>query len=48
MLIRDAWIGEGRARAVPADLRRAMAVYAVACLLLTAIVALAAIVPRYV
>jgi adenosylcobinamide-phosphate synthase len=47
VLIRDAWIGEGRARAVPADLRRAMAVYAVACLLLAAIVALAAIVPRY-
>lgn len=48
VLIRDAWIGEGRARAIPADLRRAMAVYAVACLLLAGIVAVAAIVPRYV
>jgi adenosylcobinamide-phosphate synthase len=34
VMIRDAWIGEGRARAVPADLRRALTVYAVACLLL--------------
>jgi adenosylcobinamide-phosphate synthase len=48
VLIRDAWIGEGRARAVPADIRRALLVYAVACLLLAGLVAVAAILPRYI
>ncbi len=48
VLIRDPWIGEGRARAVPADIRRALLVYAVACLLLAGLVATAAILPRYV
>ena len=47
-MIRDPWIGEGRARAVPADIRRALLVYAVACLLLVGLVATAAILPRYV
>jgi adenosylcobinamide-phosphate synthase len=48
VLIRDPWIGEGRARAVPADIRRALLVYAVACLLLAGCVATAAILPRYI
>jgi adenosylcobinamide-phosphate synthase len=48
VMIRDPWIGEGRARAIPADIRRALLVYAVACLLLAGLVAGAAILPRYV
>ena len=47
VLVCDAWIGEGRARAVPADIRRAQAVYAVACLLLAGLVVTVAVLPRY-
>jgi adenosylcobinamide-phosphate synthase len=32
-LVEDAWMGDGRARALPADIARALAVYVVACLL---------------
>jgi adenosylcobinamide-phosphate synthase len=48
VLIRDPWIGEGRAHAVPADIRRALLVYAAACLLLAGLVATSAILPRYI
>jgi len=48
VMIRDSWIGEGRARAVPADIKRALLVYAVACLLLAGFVATAAVLPRYI
>lgn len=43
--VEDAWIGDGRARAEPADIRRALYVYVVACLLLAGLVA--AIAARY-
>jgi adenosylcobinamide-phosphate synthase len=48
VLIRNPWIGEGRARAIPADIRRALLVYAVACLLLAGVVATAAILQQYI
>jgi len=48
VMIRDPWIGEGRARADPADIRRALLVYAVACLLLAGFVTTAAVLPRYI
>jgi adenosylcobinamide-phosphate synthase len=35
-VVDDPWIGDGRARATPADLHRALIVYAVACVLLGA------------
>ncbi|WP_247881147.1 cobalamin biosynthesis protein [Skermanella sp. TT6] len=42
VMVRAPWIGEGRARAVPADIRPALALYAVACLLLAGLAAAAA------
>lgn len=36
----DPWIGDGRARATPQDIRRALLVYATACGLLIALLAL--------
>jgi adenosylcobinamide-phosphate synthase len=48
VMIRDPWIGEGRARADPADIKRALLVHAVACLLLAGFVAAAAVLPRYI
>lgn len=40
VVITEAWIGDGRARATPADIGRALALYAVAALLLVGLVAL--------
>jgi adenosylcobinamide-phosphate synthase len=37
--VEDAWIGDGRARVEPADIRRALYVHVVACLLLAGLVA---------
>ncbi|MCG5241994.1 CobD/CbiB family cobalamin biosynthesis protein [Azospirillum doebereinerae] len=40
VVITEAWIGDGRARATPADIGRALALYAVAALILIGLVAL--------
>jgi adenosylcobinamide-phosphate synthase len=40
VVITEAWIGDGRARATPADIGRALALFAVATLLLVGLVAL--------
>jgi len=45
VVIQEVWIGHGRARAIPADIRRALALYAVGCLLLaTLLISLLALV----
>ncbi len=41
VLVADPWIGAGRSRAEPADLRRALAVFALACALTAALLLLA-------
>ncbi|HYE52504.1 MAG TPA: CobD/CbiB family cobalamin biosynthesis protein [Azospirillaceae bacterium] len=43
MVVREPWLGAGRARALPKDLRPAMALFAVACVLAVGLVAAAAL-----
>ncbi|MBV9521510.1 MAG: cobalamin biosynthesis protein [Alphaproteobacteria bacterium] len=46
-LVEDAWLGDGRARALPADMDRALLIYVLACALqLAAILALFLLVPQ--
>jgi len=40
-IVNDPWLGDGRARATPADINRALKLYLTACLMLAALVALA-------
>ena len=44
-LVEDAWMGDGRAAATPADIRRALRVLAVACALTGALLVIALLVP---
>jgi len=37
-LVNDPWIGDGRARATPADIKRALALFAIACLVFATVV----------
>jgi adenosylcobinamide-phosphate synthase len=43
-LVNDPWIGDGRARATPADMRRALYLFVAACLVHAALIAVAALV----